>query len=366
MRTIERWRGPDGFTDADFVRRVLIILALAGLASLIWTLSDVLLLVFGAIVVAIVLHSIATLIARRTPIPERWSLAVAGLVILIVFAGVTYLLGTRLRAQLAQLLALLPPALEYVLGKFGVTSISQEIPRVLGSGLGGSVLSHIASLGVMMVAALTNLFLVVVAGVFLAIDPKLYQTGLIKLFPPSLHERIEGALDASGRALELWLIGQLLSMILVGLLTAIAMWLIGLPTPLAIGLIAGLAEFIPFIGPVLGALPALAIAAMQDTGTLVWTAAAFVTIQQIESNLLTPLIQRRTVSLPPVLSLFAVVAFGVVLGALGLIFAVPLTVVAYVLVKKLYVREMLGESTSVPGEDTATSRAKNVPRPERS
>ena len=282
---------------------------------------------------------------------------VAGLAILLLFAGISVVLGTRLRAQLAQLLALLPPAIEYVFGEFGVTSVTQEIPRVLGSGLGGSVLSHIASLGITAVSALTNLFLVMVAGIFLAVDPKLYQTGLVKLFPQSLHERVDSALNASGRALELWLVGQLFAMALIGVLVGFAMWLIGLPSPLALGLIAGLTEFIPFIGPILGALPALLIAATRDAGTLAWTVIAFVGIQQIESNLIMPVIQRRTVSLPPVLSLFAVVAFGVVLGALGLILAVPLTVVAYVLVKKLYVRETLGEPTSVPGENAKAEAA---------
>jgi predicted PurR-regulated permease PerM len=356
-RAPERRQGPDGFAHGDFIRRVLIVLALAALAYLIWQLTDVLLLVFGAVVVAVVLRSCANLIARRTPIPKRWSLTVAGLAIVLVFAGVTYLLGTQLRAQLAQLFALLPPAIEYVFGEFGVTNITQQIPRVLGSGLGGSVLSHIASLGLTAAGALTNLFLVLVAGIFLAADPKVYRTGLVKLFPQSLHERVESALDASGRALELWLVGQLFAMALVGVLVALTMWLIGLPSPLALGLIAGLTEFIPFVGPILGALPAILIAVTRDTSTVVWTVAAFVVIQQIESNLIMPVIQRRTVSLPPVLSLFAVVAFGVVLGALGLIFAVPLTVVAYVLVKKLYVRETLGESTPVPGEDAKAETA---------
>jgi predicted PurR-regulated permease PerM len=168
---------------------------------------------------------------------------------------------------------------------------------------------------------------------------------------------VDSALNASGQALELWLVGQLFAMALIGVLVGFAMWLIGLPSPLALGLIAGLTEFIPFIGPILGALPALLIAATRDAGTLAWTVIAFVGIQQIESNLIMPVIQRRTVSLPPVLSLFAVVAFGVVLGALGLILAVPLTVVAYVLVKKLYVRETLGEPTSVPGENAKAEAA---------
>jgi predicted PurR-regulated permease PerM len=95
---------------------------------------------------------------------------------------------------------------------------------------------------------------------------------------------------------------------------------------------------------------ALVIAASQSTEMLLWTAGAFVVIQQIESNLISPLIQHRTVELPPVLSVLAVLAFATVFGPTGLVLAVPLTVVFYVLIKKLYVRETLGESTHVPGE----------------
>src|SRR5215212_5444199 len=133
----ERRREANDFADRDFIRRVLIVLALAALAYLVWQLSEVLLLVFGAVVVAVVLRSCADLIARRTPVPRRWSLTVAGVMILLIFAGLAYLLGTQLRAQIFQLFKLLPPALEYVLGELGVTSVAQEIPRVLGSGWGG-------------------------------------------------------------------------------------------------------------------------------------------------------------------------------------------------------------------------------------
>jgi predicted PurR-regulated permease PerM len=132
---------------------------------------------------------------------------------------------------------------------------------------------------------------------------------------------------------------------------------IGLPSPLALGLIAAVGEFVPFVGPILAALPALVIAGSQSTEMLLWTLAAFVAIQQVESNLIAPLVQRRTVELPPALSLLSVLAFGVVFGPLGLVLAVPLTVVLYVLVKKLYVRETLGEATPVPGEDAERDEA---------
>jgi predicted PurR-regulated permease PerM len=353
--TAERRHWASGLRDADFIRRVLIIIALGALVALVWRLADVLLLAFGAVVVAVILRALADLIAHHIPSTRRWSLAIAVILILIVLALVLFLFGRQMRAQIAQLAAVLPPAIEYVLGEFGVDTrkLAEELPNMLGSGLPREIIGRAAAFGLTFLGALADSLVVLVAGVFLAADPDLYKRGLVKLFPPSQHGRAEGALDASGTALGLWLKGQLLAMAIVGVMTGTALWLIGLPSPIALGLIAAIGEFIPFLGPILAALPALVIAGSQSTEMLLWTAGAFVVIQQIESNLITPIIQREAVSLPPALALLSVLAFGVVFGPLGLILAVPLTVVAYVLVKKLYVRETLGEATSVPGEETA-------------
>jgi predicted PurR-regulated permease PerM len=353
--TAERRHWASGLPDADFIRRALIIIALGALVALVWRLADVLLLAFGAVVVAVILRALADLIAHHIPSTRRWSLAIAVILILIVLALVLFLFGRQMRAQIAQLAAVLPPAIEYVLGEFGVDTrkLAEELPNMLGSGLPREIIGRAAAFGLTFLGALADSLVVLVAGVFLAADPDLYKRGLVKLFPPSQHGRAEGALDASGTALGLWLKGQLLAMAIVGVMTGTALWLIGLPSPIALGLIAAIGEFIPFLGPILAALPALVIAGSQSTEMLLWTAGAFVVIQQIESNLITPIIQREAVSLPPALALLSVLAFGVVFGPLGLILAVPLTVVAYVLVKKLYVRETLGEATSVPGEETA-------------
>lgn len=341
--------------EALFIRRVLIVIALGALAALLWRLADVLLLAFGAVVVAVILRAFADLIARYVHASKRWSLAIAVVAILAAVALMLFLFGRQMQAQLGELARILPPAGEYVLGEFGVDvrKLSDQLPGMLGSGLPREILARIAAFGLTLLGALSDLLVVVVAGVFLAADPELYRSGLVKLFPISQHRRIAGALDAAGTALRLWLQGQLVAMVLVGILAGAALWAIGLPSPLALALIAAIGEFVPFVGPILAALPALVIAGSQSGEMLLWTLGAFIVIQQIESNLITPLVQRETVALPPALSLLAVLAFGVAFGPAGLVLAVPLTVVAFVLVKKLYVRETLGEATPVPGENAA-------------
>ena len=155
----------------------------------------------------------------------------------------------------------------------------------------------------------------------------------------------------SERALRLWLRGQLLAMVVVGVLTGVGLWLIEVPSAFALGLLAGLLEFIPFAGPVLSAIPGVLLALVISPELALGTIVVYVAVQQFEGNVLQPIVQRYAVDLPPVVLLFSLLAFGTLFGVIGVIFAAPLTVVAYVLVKRLYVQEALGTKTPIPGED---------------
>jgi predicted PurR-regulated permease PerM len=154
--------------------------------------------------------------------------------------------------------------------------------------------------------------------------------------------------------LRLWLLGQLASMTMIGVLTALGLWAIGVPSAFALGLLAALAAFVPYLGPILSALPALLLALNEGTDTLLFTAALYIAVQQVESYVVTPLIQQRVATLPAAVTVFAIVAAGLLFGAPGVLLAAPLTMVAYVLVKRLYVEEALETPTDVPGEKDAS------------
>jgi predicted PurR-regulated permease PerM len=139
-------------------------------------------------------------------------------------------------------------------------------------------------------------------------------------------------------------------MFMVGALIAAGLALVGVPPALALGLIAGVTEFIPIVGPVIGAAPALLLASTQDWPTVAWTLGVFVVVQQIESNVIMPLVAGRAVALPPAVGLFAVVALGVLFGPLGLFLGYPLAIVIDTAVRRLYVRETLGEDVEIVGE----------------
>ncbi len=349
MKEAQRWRW-DTFRDAEFVRRVLILLAIAAVVLLAWRLADVLLLAFGSVLVAVLLHAFAEVLARHAGVPERWSLTAGTAIIVVVALGLFVLFGAQLRVQLATVAERLPFALNNLTKELGIGEFTSQLPQMLGMGPGGGFVSRVAGIGGAILGGLADFFLVVIAGIYIAANPTIYRRGFVKLFPVGQHARVEDSLQATGRALRLWLTSQLIAMAAVGMLSTGAFWLIGLPSPVALGFIAGLADFIPFVGPIIGALPAILLAFTLDGQAVLWTLLAVVAIQQIEGNVIFPLVEKRVVTIPPALALFAIVAGGVLFGTLGLVFGFPLAVVAFVLVKKLYVRETLGEPTPVPGE----------------
>jgi len=344
--------------DQDYVRRLLITLAAVGIAYFLWVISDILLLIFAAILLAVLLRFLADLMTRYTPVPQRWSLTVAILFVAVLVVGFLGLFGTQLGGQVTQVVENLPQAINAAGDRIGISNASAELEEAISSGAGG-ILSRLAGLGSTVVGALANLALVVVAAIYLAADPTLYRCGAIKLLPPSQHGRILDAMDVTGNALRLWFGGQLVTMSLVGVVSALAYWWIGLPSPLALGIIAGATNFVPYLGPILGALPAMVFALATDLTTALWTLGAVVAIQQVEGNVITPFIQQRAVSLPPAVVLFAIVVFGLVFGLPGVFLAVPLTVTLMVLVKKLWVRQVLGEETPVPGEEASGGKERN-------
>ncbi|MBW3560058.1 MAG: AI-2E family transporter [Proteobacteria bacterium] len=340
--------------DWDLVRRLLIAVGVAGLAYLTFRIAGILLLVFAAILLAVIFNALAELLRAYARIPGGWALLAAVMLLAASIAGVGYVFGTQIGGQFNAVVEALPQAVDNLGRRLGTENASDRLQEMFADNLtAANVLPRAAGAGILVIGAVANIVLITIAAIYLATEPTLYRRGVTKLFHQNHQERVAETLETVGNALRLWFIGQLVIMVLVGALSGLAYWWVGLPAPIALGLIAGVTNFIPFLGPILGALPAVVFAFNIDTATVLWTLGLAVAIQQLESDVLTPLVQKQTVSLPPALALFTIVIFGVLFGFLGVLLAVPLTVTIFVAVKKLYVRETLGEPTEVPGETDA-------------
>jgi predicted PurR-regulated permease PerM len=330
-----------------FVVSALIFVGIVAVGIVSWKLSAVLLLCFGAVLLAIFLRAVAELTAKMTGLSYGWSLAIS-LVVLVLAMGVgLYVSGDPVAEQLTMLAEELPRSWEKTAEKIREYSWGERILEKLPHSTDDLPLEgeDVASYATDVVSSLTGILstslVILFLALYLAVDPATYWQGLIRLFPVSKRERLTEVLHDLHEALRWWLLGTLVSMLVVGCLTTLGLWLLGIPLPVALGVIAALLTFIPNIGPVLSALPALLLAFVESPTMAAYVAILYLSIQIVESYLITPMIQQRTVSLPPALTLVAQVALGLLLGATGLVLATPLLVVVIVLVTKLYIEDTL-------------------------
>jgi predicted PurR-regulated permease PerM len=333
----------------DLLKRTLLVVGVALLPVLIWYLFDVILIAFGAVVVAMLLWLGAELIMRWLSVREGIALLLSGTLILIVLATVAALFGTQVTNELQDVIQRVES------GAAGLQSYLEK------SQIGKMVASHVTGDSFSLTSILTSLLQVssnviegvvisLISGIYLAAQPRLYRDGLIQLFPPQDHAYARDRIDAIAGALRLWLIGQLIQMVLIGVLATAAVWALGVPSAIALGLIAGLGEFVPYLGPILAAIPAILVALTRSLDTAVWTTAAYVAINQVEGHLVIPLIQRHFVFIPPAVILLGIVAITALFGPAAIVFAAPMTVVVFVAVKVFYVSDLLGEATDIPGK----------------
>lgn len=342
-----RTRGKAPPEERAFIRRVLIVLALASLFFLAWQLRGVILMLFGAVVVASVFRALADILRKWLRLPDPVAVGASVLIILGSIGGLGALFGSQIAQQVEVLKEALPQAwssLERRIGEFGLGEALEQ--GAVSGGAFANVGRAIFAIG----TGLADTIIVIFGGIFLAAQPNFYRHGMIKLIPSGKRALVADAMIDSERALRLWLKGQLIAMVIVGVLTGLGLWLLGMPSAMVLGLLAGVLEFIPYAGPVLSAVPAVLLALAVSPDLALWVVLLYIAVQQVEGAVVQPLVQQYAVDLPGVVLLFALIAFGTLFGAIGIVLAAPLAVVTYVLVKRLYVREALDTETPIPGE----------------
>ena len=331
--------------DADFIRRIFIAVAIGALAAAAWLLRDVIILAFGAVIVAMLLRVGAEPFLRW--LPKYAAIALSGLLIAAALAGVAYLFARHMGGQLQDLVQKADDAFNAITQRLQTSELAKRLVPKEG-GLDFSPSNIMTSMFSVSARFFEALIVMLISGIYLAAQPEMYRHGLIQLFPPRLHRNAERAVAEIGTALRLWLLGQLIQMVVIGIITAFAVWMIGLPAPFALGLIAGLAEFVPYIGPIVASFPAILIASTQGVEAMVWTVVAYLVIHQIEGNLIAPLIQRHMIMIPPALTLLGIVAIDYLFGTYAIVLAAPLVIAIFIAVKRLYIRDTLGEATELP------------------
>lgn len=325
-------------------RRFLSILAIAlVLAALLILAPDVVLILFAGILFAVLLHSGGNWIGSLLGIGEQWGIGLFVLGILLAVAGFGVAVAPAIIEEVGELSRRIPEAFETFRQRVaeypgGPDVIDRLTPDSFSKSRSRSAaMSAVSST----FGALGTFVIILVIGLYGSLDPRLYRGGLTLLLAPSMRRRGDQVLRASADTLRNWLVAQLISMSAVGLLTALGLWLSGVPLALALGLIAGLLAFIPNIGPIIAIAPALLLALPEGSTTILVVLAIYLGVQALESYLITPLVQQEKVSLPPALVISTQLLFGVLFGILGLMLASPITAVTMTVIQLVYVEDYL-------------------------
>ena len=340
--------------EITFTKKVLITVGVVILAVLLITafifVFDVVLLLFAAVLLAIFLRGLADLLNRYTKLSEGAAVLLISFILIVTIVGAVFLLAPSVTEQVRHLRVELPrsakSAADYLSQFNWGKALIDELPStddVRKQIDVGAMLTRVGGYFSSTMGAIGNFFLVVLLAIYLASEPKFYISGIIKLFPLPSRNRASEIMNALGDTLAWWLIGKVISMVFIGLVTWIGLSVLGVPLALTLGLLAGLLSFIPNFGPIFSAIPAILLAFIESPMSAVYVLILFIGVQIIESNLVTPFIERRTVELPPALTVVAQVALGILIGGLGLVLATPMLAVVLVLVQKVYIEDVLGD-----------------------
>jgi predicted PurR-regulated permease PerM len=339
----------------EFVAKsTLIVIGLWALANVVWLARDILFITFFALLIASFLSIFVEPLHDRG-IKRAVTAPVVLLLIVLILVAIFMLAWPTLSAQFSVIQQQLPPAIDRlqnwierqvsaVTGSFGDpgTDVQDQLRTRVSSEIGGLIGGTLPLLNTA-VGAVTGFGLVVVAGMFIAISPRTYMRGLIVLIPRSHRRRAGDVLPRAGTAMVQWMKGTAIAMVVVGTISAVGLWLIGVPAAIALGIIAGLLEFIPYIGPVLSFVPATVVALAISPEMALWVIGLYLFVQGFESNVLTPLLMKQMVKLPPALTLLFQAMMATLFGFLGLLLAVPILATGKILVQELYVEGVADE-----------------------
>ncbi len=323
-----------------YVRHVLVAIGLVVLALLLWKLAPVIVLFFAGVVMATAIRAGASPLVRWFRLKESWAVGIVALLAVAVVLGGGYFFGQRVAEETHAMVVAIKDATakveEYVSrSPMGATAIEG-----MKGAADSDTMAKLAKGTFTVFGALADVILIFFLAVYLAADPLPYRNGFLLLLPVAARERVGAALDASGTALRKWLTGQMAAMAMVGVVTALGLWAVGVPMALALGILSGILDFVPVVGPFVAAIPGILIAFTVSPQVALYAALVYITVQFIEGHFVIPVVQSWAVSLPPALSLLGIVGFGILFGPMGVLFAMPLLVVAVTLIDKLYVQKL--------------------------
>ena len=378
LRAAASVRREPGWRSLDILRATALVLGVYLGLKLLWVAYPILFVAFLGMLFGLAVGRGADYL-ERLRIPRGLGAALIVLGFVGMLAGIGAWIAPTLREQTGELRTALPQAIDRVeewMDRRGSGLLGQLMPeqpagqsgtpetpgtpgtpetpetpeKAAQAGIAGTLSGQLSAVSRYLfsflsstIAVVTGLFLILILAIYIGASPDLYRKGMLHLFPHRSRPRADEVLTAIGMTLRKWLVAQLVAMVVIGVVTTLALKLLGVKAALPLGIIAGLLEFIPMVGPILSAIPAVAMGFLDSPQQAFFVILAYVGIQFFENHVLIPMLMKEGVDLPPVLTIIGLAIMSVVFGFLGMLVAVPLLAAILVAVKLLYVEDVVGD-----------------------
>lgn len=357
-------------TQRKLARRVTLVngigvLFILGLAAVVLA-ADALLLIFACILFSILLYKLSALLHQRIGIKRNIALVIVVMLLTAIFGLGGWAMAPQISEQSGQLAKEIPAAVERLQGEVAQHPVlkrvvaelppPEDIVKQLGSLVPNAGLFFSGVIG-----ALGNIVIIIFVGIYFAASPGVYTGGFIRLVPQQKRGRAREVMQEMGDNLSSWLLGKAVSMLIVGVTTAIGLSMLGVPLALILGVIAGLLDFIPYLGPIMAGIPAVLLALSISPDLALYALLLFAAINMLEGYVLQPMIEAKAIELPPALVIVMQLIFGTLFGFAGVALATPLAAVLSVLVKMLYIEDILGDRTGDKSRDKSGDKPASRP-----
>lgn len=348
------------FESSSLSRKILLFIVLAAFIILailfVGQVITVLLLLFAGILFGVLLRVLRDLMSRLTGLNNGFSLTAVITLFCLVVAGSVVFLGPKVYKQAHNFYQEIPQKWDEIRSEIAVYRWGQELSNENPNfrdifedesnnvGEDHDMTQFVVGLISNIAALLAAILLVLVTGIYIASSPVMYSNGLLHLIPRQWRKEAVDIMNEISLSIQWWMVGQICAMLFIGTLTTFGLWLIGMPYPLLFGIFAALTNFIPNLGPVIAAVPTFLIALTESTELAIYVIIFFTIVQCIEGYLITPLIHQRTTEIPPLLIIATQFILFYLVGFLGVLLAVPIVVVTMVILKRVYVEDILNDT----------------------
>jgi predicted PurR-regulated permease PerM len=336
--------------NSDAFRTALALFGIYLVAQLLWSAYALVLAAFLGVLFGLAVDAGVTPL-QRFRIPRGVAAVAIVLAVLGALFGVGAAVAPAIRVQVVELKERIPESVDRLTqwldqrgfrlqptptDSSGRAEAAQSMRETIGT-MASRVTPYVFPFLSQTAAVIAGLFLTVFLAIYIGADPELYRRGLMLMFPVHTRARAGEVLSAMAHVLRKWLVTQLIAMITIGTVTTIVLLALNVKAAFALGLLAGLLEFVATVGPLLSALPAIAMAFLDSPEKALAVAIAYIAIQFLENNLLIPMLMKGSVDVPPALTITGQALLTILFGFLGLMVAVPMLAASLVAYRMLFV-----------------------------